>query len=50
MAREDHESIEASLLDQLREEIHRRLAPHRHSAILVARLVGMQMSQSPSQH
>jgi len=36
MARHDHKSIEASLLAQLREEIHRRLAPHRHTALLAA--------------
>lgn len=36
MARHDHKSIEANLLVQLREEIHRRLAPHRHTALLAA--------------
>src|SRR5208282_1690348 len=36
MARQDHRSIEASLLAQLRAEIHRRLAPHRHTALLAA--------------
>ena len=36
MARRDHESLEASLLRQLQEEIHRRLAPHRHTALLAA--------------
>jgi hypothetical protein len=36
MARRDHMSVEASLLGQLREEIHRRLAPHRHTALLAA--------------
>src|SRR5258708_23728108 len=32
----DQISVEASLLAQLREEIHRRLAPHRHTALLTA--------------
>src|SRR5271167_2971345 len=36
MARQDHKSVETSLLAQLREELHRRLAPHRHTALLVA--------------
>src|SRR5216684_7313364 len=36
MAHEDHKSIEASLLAQLREEIHGRLGPRRHTALLVA--------------
>jgi len=35
MARQEH-SIEASLLAQLQEEIHRRLAPHRHTVLLAA--------------
>src|SRR5260370_40813274 len=29
-------ATEANLLGQLREEIHRRLAPHRHTALLAA--------------
>src|SRR5260221_4712313 len=29
-------AVEANLLGQLREEIHRRLAPHRHTALLAA--------------
>src|SRR5208282_6601809 len=36
MARRDHTSVEANLLAQLREEIHRRLAPHWHTALLAA--------------
>ena len=36
MARRDHTSIEVRLLAQLREEVHRRLAPHRHTVLLVA--------------
>lgn len=36
MARRDHTSIEASLLGQLRKEVHRLLAPHRHTALLAA--------------
>ena len=36
MAGGDQISVEASLLAQLREEIHRRLAPHRHTALLAA--------------
>jgi voltage-gated potassium channel len=36
MAARDQSSVEASLLAQLREEIHRRLAPHRHTALLAA--------------
>jgi ion channel len=36
MARRDHKSVEASLIGQLREELHRRLAPHRHTALLAA--------------
>ena len=36
MARSDHKSIEASPLAKLREEVHRRFAPHRHSALLLA--------------
>jgi voltage-gated potassium channel len=36
MARRDHRSVEAKVLVQLREEVHRRFAPHRHSALLVA--------------
>jgi voltage-gated potassium channel len=36
MAHRDHKSVEASLLAQLREEIHRRLAPHRHTVLLAA--------------
>jgi hypothetical protein len=36
MAGGDQISVEANLLGQLREEIHRRLAPHRHTALLAA--------------
>jgi len=36
MVDREHLSIEATLLGQLREEIHLRLAPHRHTALLVA--------------
>ena len=36
MARRDHTSVQARLLGQLREELHRRFAPHRHSALLLA--------------
>src|ERR1700674_1568537 len=36
MAGRDHISVEASLLAQLREEVHRSLAPHRHTALLAA--------------
>jgi voltage-gated potassium channel len=36
MARRDHTSIESSLFAKLQEEIHRRFAPHRHSALLLA--------------
>ncbi len=36
MARRDHTPFEASLMGQLREEVHRRLAPHRHTALLAA--------------
>jgi voltage-gated potassium channel len=39
MAPRDHTSIEAGLLAQLREEIHRRLAPHRHTVLLVALII-----------
>jgi voltage-gated potassium channel len=39
MAGEDEMSVEANLIGQLREEIHRRLAPHRHTALLVAIIV-----------
>jgi hypothetical protein len=34
--RRDHTAIEASLLAQLQAEIHRRLALHRHTALLAA--------------
>jgi voltage-gated potassium channel len=36
MARRDHKAVEASPFAQLREEVHRRFAPHRHSALLMA--------------
>ena len=36
MARSDHTPAEAGLLTQLREEIRRRLSPHRHTALLGA--------------
>jgi hypothetical protein len=36
MARREHTSVEAGLLGQLREEIHRRLAPYRHTVLLAA--------------
>src|ERR1017187_4565482 len=36
MARRNHRSVEASLLAQLREEIRLRLAPRRHTVLLVA--------------
>ena len=36
MARAKHIASEASLFAQLREEVHRRLAPHRHIALLIA--------------
>jgi hypothetical protein len=36
MAGEDQKSVEASLIGQLRDEIHRRLASHRHIALLAA--------------
>jgi voltage-gated potassium channel len=36
MARRDQNSVEASLMAQLREELHRRLAPYRHTALLAA--------------
>jgi voltage-gated potassium channel len=36
MAAGDQISVEASLQRQLRDEIHRRLAPHRHTALLAA--------------
>jgi voltage-gated potassium channel len=36
MAARDQISVEASLLAELREEMHRRLAPHRHTALLAA--------------
>lgn len=39
MARRDQKSGEAGLLIQLREEIRRRLFPHRHSALLAALIV-----------
>ena len=39
MARSDHTSVEAGLLTQLREEIGRRLSPHRHTALLAALIV-----------
>jgi voltage-gated potassium channel len=32
----DRKSVEASLFAQLREEVHRRFGPHRHSALLIA--------------
>jgi hypothetical protein len=36
MARDDTTSVESGLFRQFREEIHRRLAPRRHSALLAA--------------
>ena len=36
MARAEHIGIEVSLFAQLRAELHRRLAPHRHTALLAA--------------
>ena len=36
MAAGDQISVETSLQRQLRDEIHRRLAPHRHTALLAA--------------
>jgi hypothetical protein len=36
MARDDTTPVESGLFGQLREEIHRRLAPRRHSALLAA--------------
>ncbi len=36
MARSYNKSVEASLLRQLRDEIHRRLAPRRHTVLLAA--------------
>jgi voltage-gated potassium channel len=39
MAGADQISVEANLVGQLREEIHRRLAPHRHTALLAAIIV-----------
>jgi len=36
MARQGHKPIEASPFAQLRAEVHRRFAPHRHSALLYA--------------
>ena len=36
MAHSDHISAEANLVRQLRDEIHRRLAPRRHTVLLVA--------------
>jgi voltage-gated potassium channel len=36
MARRDQKAVEASPFAQLREEVHRRFAPHRHSALLMA--------------
>ncbi len=39
MTRREHKSIEANLLAQLRAEVHRRLAPHRHTVLLVAIVV-----------
>ncbi|MGC1400105.1 MAG: potassium channel family protein [Candidatus Binatus sp.] len=36
MAGGDQMSVEATLIGQLRDEIHRRLAPHRHTALLAA--------------
>ena len=36
MARRDHTSVEGRLLGQLRDEVYRRFAPRRHSALLVA--------------
>jgi hypothetical protein len=36
MARPDGKSIDARSLAQLQQEIHRRFAPHRHSALLLA--------------
>ena len=36
MARQDRTSLEARLLGQLREELHRRLAPYRQTALLAA--------------
>jgi hypothetical protein len=41
MARQVHTSIEASLLRQLRDEVHRRLAPYRHIALLAAVIVAL---------
>ena len=39
MAGSDQMSVEANLIAQLREELHRRLAPHRHTALLAAIIV-----------
>ena len=39
MARRHHMSVEARFLVELREELHRRFAPRRHSALLVAIIV-----------
>jgi voltage-gated potassium channel len=39
MTGREHTSGEASLLTRLREEVHRRFAPHRHSALLLALVV-----------
>ena len=36
MAHSDHISVETNLVRQLRDEIHRRLAPRRHTVLLVA--------------